>query len=79
MPTNSKTQDMAHNLPVNSLEVIGRVPRGVKEHNNIGPYEVKTKTTRPDGTKRQLSADSTTGIVNMKSGKILLMSLLLFD
>lgn len=49
---------MAHNLPVNSLEVIGWVPCGVKEHNHIGAHEIKAKTTRPEGTKSQLSADS---------------------
>jgi len=55
------------------LKVIGRVPRGVEEHDHIGPDEVKTETTRPDGTKRQLSADSTPDVGSMQSVKILLM------
>lgn len=44
-------RDIAHNLPVNSLEVISWIPRGVKQHYHIGPYKVKTKTTCPDGKR----------------------------
>lgn len=50
--------DFHNKLPVNSLKVIGWVPRGVKQHNHIGSDKVKTKTTSPDRTKRRLSVES---------------------
>lgn len=50
--------DFHNKLPVNSLKVIGWVPRGVKKHNHIGSDKVKTKTTSPDRTKRMLSVQS---------------------
>lgn len=48
-------RDLTHNLPVNSLKVIGWIPRGVEQNNHIGSYKVQTKTTCPDKTKRKLS------------------------
>lgn len=34
-----------HNLPVNSLKIIGRIPCWIKQYNNICSNEVETKTS----------------------------------